>query len=227
MIRQPGDGPGGLTLSPNHNLDEEAAMKIARPLAAVGCTAVAVALAWPISPMSRGQSGPPPGRGGGISPVQVRNEVDQIVKDLREARTLAERIGDKAVREKMELILSRAELRARDLSDDLARARPAPAQPSGPAALTAPEFEKLLKGLKQEAFDDGKLTYLENFATARPLTCEQAATLLKNFSFDQGRVKATKLLYPKLVDKQNFNDVLNVFVFPNYKAEARTAVGLK
>jgi hypothetical protein len=109
-------------------------------------------------------------------PLQARQEVDQIIADLREARTLA---------------------------------------------------EKLLKGLKQEPFDQGKLTYIENFAAARPLSCEQAATLLKCFAFDEGRIKAVKLLYPRLIDRQNFNDVLSTFVFDKSKAEARKAVGLK
>ena len=164
-----------------------------------------------------------PRKSGGITPLQARKELDQIIGDLREARTLALKIGDKAIRDKMGLILNRAELRARDLSDDLAQARPAQSQ----TALPAADFEKLLKGLKQEPFDQGKLTYIENFATARPLNCEQAATLLKCFAFDEGRIKAIKVLYPKLIDRQNFNDVLNTFVFDKSKAEARKAVGLK
>ena len=210
-------------MSPNDALDEEDAMKIARPLAAAACTAVVITLAAAMSPISRGQAGPPPRKSGGITPLQARKEVDQIIGDLREARTLALKIGDKATRDKMGLILSRAELRARDLSDDLAQSRPAQSQ----TALPAADFEKLLKGLKQEPFDQGKLTYIENFATARPLNCEQAATLLKCFAFDEGRIKAIKVLYPKLIDRQNFNDVLNAFVFDNSKADARKAVGLK
>jgi hypothetical protein len=50
---------------------------------------------------------------------------------------------------------------------------------------------------------------------------------LKCFAFDEGRIKAIKVLYPKLIDRQNFNDVLNAFVFDNSKADARKAVGLK
>ncbi len=61
------------------------------------------------------------------------------------------RIGDKAIREKLELVLSQAELRARDLSDELARARPAQSQPAAPAAMAGADFDKLLKGLKERA----------------------------------------------------------------------------
>jgi hypothetical protein len=186
--------------------------------------AVVVAAAVLMSPMTHGQE-QTPGKSGGITPVQARREVDQIAKDLREARALNHGIADTALREKMELILSRAELRARDLSERLAKASVAQPKPAAPVALPAPDFEKLLKGLKQEAFDEGKFTYVENFASKAPLSCAQVATLLKCFAFDEGRLKAVKLLYPKLVDPQNFNDVLNAFVFK--KAEARKAVGLK
>ena len=50
---------------------------------------------------------------------------------------------------------------------------------------------------------------------------------MKCFTFDEGRIKAAKVLYPKLVDRHNFHDVLDVFIFENSKAEARKAVGLK
>jgi Domain of unknown function (DUF4476) len=198
-------------------------VKIDRSLAIAACAAVVVVSALPAWPVSRGQTAPAPGRVGEMTPQQARREVDQITKDLREARALSRSIAEKSVREQMERLLSRAELRARDLSDALAKAgRP---QPAAPAAISAADFERLLNGLKQEAFDDRKFTYIENFASKAPLSCAQATVLLKSFAFDDGRLKAVKLLYPKLVDPQNFNDVLSAFVFK--KAEARNAVGLK
>jgi predicted nucleic acid-binding protein len=128
----------------------------------------------------------------------------------------------------LSLIAQLRQLRARDLADDLARTRP-PLASQSPAAIALPakDFDKILNGLKKEAFDEGKLTYVENFAATRPLSCERAAALLKCFTFDEGRVKAVKVLSPKLIDRHNFNDVLNTFVFESSKAEARKAVGLK
>jgi hypothetical protein len=218
-------GPPGLILNPQAP-DEEDAMKIAYPLAATG-TAVVITLAVAMTPAGRGQPVSPPKKSGGITPLQARNQVDQLIKDLREARALTPKIGDRAIREKMELILNRAELRARDLSDELARARPAQSQATAPAALPTAAFESLLKGLKRETFDSGKATYIENFAVTRPMSCEQAAALLKCFDFDKERIRAAELLYPHLVDRENFHEVLKVFVFDSSKNEVKKAVGLK
>lgn len=174
----------------------------------------------------RGQVRPPGERDRGrLTPGQARQQVDELVRDLREARTAAGRIGDRAVRERIEGLLSRAELRARDLSEELGRVRPAAPAPVGP--LPAADFAKLLKGLKSESFDDGKLTFVENFASRVPLNCEQAAALMKCFSFDDKRIVAIQRIYPNLVDPQNFNDVLAVYSFPASRAAARKAVGLK
>ena len=41
------------------------------------------------------------------------------------------------------------------------------------------------------------------------------------------RIAELKVIYPKLVDPQNLNDVLAVYKFPSSRAEARKAVGLK
>jgi hypothetical protein len=177
--------------------------------------------------MCSGQVTPRPDGVGPISPAQARARADEIVIDLRAAAAEARKIGDRALRERIELRLSRAELKARELADELSRVRPAAAGGGALLPLSDPEFDKLLQGVKKEPFDDGKLTYIENFATVRPLSCRQAASLLKAFSFDEKRILAAKSLYPLLLDRQIFNDVLGVFTFDSSKAQARKAVGLK
>ena len=156
--------------------------------------------------------------------MQARDELDLIVRYLREARAVALKVGDKLTRDRLELLLGQAELRARDLSDNLARVKAAPV---APALLTGADLDKLVNGMAKEAFDPGKFTYLENFGIASPLDCRQAARLLKGFTFDDHRVKAAALLYPKIVDRQNFDEVLSTFTFEANKAAARKAVGLK
>jgi Domain of unknown function (DUF4476) len=199
-------------------------MNFARPWLAATSLAALLTLGPMVGPPTEGQVAPPQQKSGAITPAKAREEVDEIVKDLREARLIAARVGDKATRDKLDLILGQAEARARNLSDDLARAKSAP---MAPAVLTAADIDKLVNGLSKEPFDPGKLTYLENFGASNPLTCQQAARLLKGFTFDEGRIKAAALLYPKLVDRQNFNEVLDTFVFDTNKAAARKAVGLK
>jgi hypothetical protein len=199
-------------------------MKFAHPWLAATSIAALLAIGAVLVPPILGQDTPPQSKSGVITPAQAREEVDQIVRDLSKARGVAQKVGDRATREKLELILSQAELRARNLSDDLAKAK---AAPMAPPILSAAELDKLVNGLAKEPFDPGKYTYLENFGASSPMTCQQAARLLKSFTFDEQRIKAAKLLYPKLVDRQNFNDVLDTFVFEPNKAAARKAVGLK
>jgi hypothetical protein len=200
-------------------------VKIDRFQTAVAVAGAAIALAC-LGQASIGQAGQGAARKEGITPARAREVVDQLAKDLREARSLAEKIGDKALREKMGLVLAQAELKARDLSTELAHSGRV-AGPTAPPPLSADEFAKLLKGLSAETFDKDKAIYVENFCVARPLTCAQAAELLKRFDFDDARVKAVAALYPKLVDPNNFNDVLATFTFDGKKQEARKAVGLK
>ena len=202
-------------------------MTIARGFAAFAAFSTVVALALTTSSGGLAQTAPAPGNSGALTPAEARRRVDDITKDLREARAAAARVGDKALREKLERLLGQAELRARDLSEELARARAAQSPTPATMPLPAADLERLVAGLKKEPFDEGKLTFVENFAARRPLSCQQAATLLRCFTFDEGRVKAVKLLYPKLLDPQNFHDVLGVFVFDRSKAEARKSVGLK
>ncbi len=195
-------------------------MKLAHPLIFASGLATLVLVVFWTSTTSRGQS--PAQKSDSISPAKAREEVDLIVKDLREARAIASKIDDKKLREQMELALGQAELRARNLSEELAKAKPA-----GPAVLSSVEYDRLHAALKKEVFDKRRITFIENFATARPLTCQQAAGLLKCFDFDELRGKAATVLYPKLVNRQDFNEVLNTFTFETNKANVRRAVGLK
>jgi hypothetical protein len=199
------------------------AMKTIRLLTATASIVTIIYFASALSPTSRGQTEPRSGRDRPITPAQAREQLDLIGKELREARSIASRIGDKAIRDRLEAILGRAELRTRDLADDLAQVK----STTTPTALPEADFDKLLDGLKKEVFDPGKLAFVENFAAGKPLSCQQAAALLKSFNFDELRIKAAKVLYPRLIDRQNFHEVLGTFIFDNNKAEVRKAVGLK
>jgi hypothetical protein len=173
----------------------------------------------------RAESQSPAGPKG--SPVARAGEaVDKVIADLKEARKLVPTISDKTLREKLELLISRAELSAGDVRKELMDLMHAtPARPS--AGMPAPEFAKFLEALKKNAFDKDKVTFMQNFGARQPFTCEQAATLLKTFSFDDGRSEAAAVLYPNLLDPGNFYQVLDVFTFDSNKAALRKKLGLK
>src|SRR5579859_1368518 len=74
--------------------------------------------------------------------ARARAAARDLASDLREARELLKKVNDRRTRERLELLLSRAELRAADLQKDLA----ALATPRK-VPLTADQLAAFLKGL--------------------------------------------------------------------------------
>jgi Domain of unknown function (DUF4476) len=146
-----------------------------------------------------------------------------VAADLREARDLLKKVSDRRTRERLELLLTRAELRAGEIQQNLA----ALSVPAKPLPLSDDEFRRLLKSLKAESFDKGKLTFIENFVKTRHLTCGQARQMLQAFDFDTERVPAAVALYPRLTDPDNFYTVLEVFTFDTGKKAVRDKLKLK
>lgn len=68
---------------------------------------------------------------------------------------------------------------------------------------------------------------MKTFVAGRPLNCEQAAEILKTFSFDDGRIASAVILYPGLVDPANFFEVLKVFSFESTRKQVMDAVRKK
>jgi Domain of unknown function (DUF4476) len=180
-----------------------------------------VALAVGLPALCEGQPGP--GAKDKPSPAaSARAAARDLASDLREARELLKKVNDRKTRERLELLLSRAELRAADIQRDLA-ALAAPPR----VALSPDEFAKFLKGLKANAFDDGKVPFVEEYARTRWFSSAQAREVLKAFAFDDGRIKAAVALYPRLTDPENFFTVLDAFAFDSSRKALREKLKLK
>lgn len=169
-------------------------------------------------------SNPTPGR---ISPGQAAADLGSITNDVSEARRLVANVGDRALRDRIDLLLSRAELNARSLRDKLSAAASTTAAPPTIAAMSPEKFDEFLAALKKHPFDPGKARFLEDFAKTQRFNASQATTLLKAFAFDQDRVKAAAALYPSLVDRGDFYKILDAFTFEQGKEAARKAAGLR
>jgi hypothetical protein len=146
--------------------------------------------------------------------------VASLQKNLKDARRLLVEIDDKRLRERLELLLSRASLQAEDLEESLEGVpRQRPARPIDEA-----ELEKLLKNVKEQAFDEQKVDFIVTFVKQRPISCEQATQILKLIAFDEGRSKAAIALYPSVVDVQNFYEVLKIFPFDSSRKAVMEAI---
>lgn len=148
----------------------------------------------------------------------------ELAADLKEARELLKKVTDRATRDRLELLITRSELKALELERMLGGAVVAGTQPT---AMSAENFAKLLKALKAESFDDDKASFVATFAAQGRVNCEQARELLKSFSFDEGRINSAVVLYPRLTDPENFFVVLDVFSFDSSRGKVRERLNLK
>lgn len=149
-------------------------------------------------------------------------EAKALAEELKQARETVKRINEKAVREKLELQISRAELRAVAIQQGLEAMKAAASTVK--SAMSDTEFQALLKGLQAETFDKDKVRLTSSLKAVR-LTCQQLKTLLKAFAFDDGRITAGLHLYPMLTDPENVFTVYEVFTFGSKKDEFRDAIG--
>ena len=150
-------------------------------------------------------------------------QVADLQRNIKEARKLLADINDRDLREQLELLLSRAALIAEDLSEPLATSP----RDRRKLPISDADFAKLLKNLKSQSFDEQKMVFVETFVKGRPLNCQQATELLKTFSFDDGRIASAVILYPGLVDAENFFEVLKIFPFESTRKQVMEAVKKK
>ena len=159
-----------------------------------------------------------------LSPaLKVELAARQIAADLRDARALLAKIADKELRERLELLIGRAELQANDMQKESA----ALTNTANIAVISAEDFAKIVKGLKAQSFDDSKLAFIKGLGKTTRFSSGQARELLAPFSFDDQRVAAAIWLHPQLSDPVNFFQVLEVFTFDSNRQLVREKLQLK
>jgi hypothetical protein bfra3_12115 len=67
------------------------------------------------------------------------------------------------------------------------------------------EFARFLNDAKSKTFDSDRTDFIEKAASSTGFTSEQCRRLIKLYSFDDDRTKVLKILYPSVVDKDNFS----------------------
>ncbi len=88
-----------------------------------------------------------------------------------------------------------------------------------PKPMDEISFSKLINSMKKEAFEDTRLKILKLSAKKNYFTTSQLKRILEVFTFEDNKVKAFKIVYPRLVDKENVHDVLDSFKFSSTKDE--------
>ncbi|MBL8822846.1 MAG: DUF4476 domain-containing protein [Planctomycetia bacterium] len=137
----------------------------------------------------------------------ANSPVAGMLKDLAEARELLKRTPGSANRDKVDLLLTRIELQLKQLMQAQGNFN------NRPTAMSNESFNRFLTNFRSKAFDKDKIGFLEDHLLSAYVTSDQAIVLLKQFSFDNDRIRAAVLLYDHLIDKENLHRVLETFAF--------------
>jgi hypothetical protein len=101
-----------------------------------------------------------------------------------------------------------------------------PAVLAEPVRLTRAPLDQLKAAIDSESFGDGKVAVLSASAAGNWFTTDQVIELLPLFAFSDDRVDAAVVLYPKVLDPENWFRVYGAFDFDGDKDEVRSRLGL-
>ena len=77
----------------------------------------------------------------------------------------------------------------------------------------------LVNDLEEEPFSDNQLSMLRIAASSAFFLVEQVAMILECFAFEDDRVEAVRILYPRILDDDNAYRLFDKFVFSRSKSE--------
>lgn len=86
--------------------------------------------------------------------------------------------------------------------------------------MSANMFETLYTKVRNEPFDSDKLNLIQTAVIGGAyFTCDQCKRLMSIYSFDKDKIKVFKLLYPRIVDRENMFLVMDALTFSSSKNE--------
>lgn len=85
-------------------------------------------------------------------------------------------------------------------------------------------FSRFYKTVKDATFDDQRLKLIETSVITSNFTTEQCRQLTGFFHFDDKKMKVMKMMYPKIVDKSNFFELIGSLTFISSKDEMNAFV---
>lgn len=92
--------------------------------------------------------------------------------------------------------------------------------------MPPPAFGGLKDAIEEESFDDEKLAVLREAARHNVFLVDQAIQLIELFTFSDGKVEAGVILYPQVIDPENWFRVYGAYTFDSDKEELRRRLGL-
>jgi hypothetical protein len=101
--------------------------------------------------------------------------------------------------------------------------------PPPPAPVVHPiseeQLQSLMKAMGRESFGEGKLRVLESAAPTQYFLVPQVMKILQRFSFGEDKLDAVRLLWPRVLDRENAFQLYQAFTFPAEKDELKQIIG--
>jgi Domain of unknown function (DUF4476) len=100
---------------------------------------------------------------------------------------------------------------------------PGPIPPPAPVyqPIAEGKLQKLMGAMSREPFADDKMNVLEDAGSTQYFLVGQVQQVLNQFQFSQDRLKAVRMLWTRVLDRQNGFELYNSFQFSNDKAELK------
>lgn len=80
-------------------------------------------------------------------------------------------------------------------------------------------FEMYLEAFKKFSFTSEKMSFLREQMHIQHFSSAQAATLMEQLAFDSDKLEFAKMVYPKIIDPQNFFLVYEKFSFSSTREQ--------
>ena len=103
---------------------------------------------------------------------------------------------------------------------------PAPLPPPAPAyqPIADGKLQKLMGVMSREPFAEDKLEVLTDAADEHYFTVSQVQQVLPQFQFSKDRLQAVRVLWSRVLDRQNGFELYGSFQFSNDKAELKKII---
>ena len=82
-------------------------------------------------------------------------------------------------------------------------------------------FQTFYKEMKNEPFKDDRMKLLNAALAGSDFTSAQCLQLTKLYTFDDDRMEIMKIMYPRIVDKEDFFTVINTLTFSSSKEKMK------
>jgi hypothetical protein len=86
------------------------------------------------------------------------------------------------------------------------------------------ELQRIMTAMSREPFGDDKMNVLESAVGNNYFTVEQVMKVLPQFQFSKDKLQAVRVLWVRVLDRQNSFQLYNAFQFSNDKAELKRII---